>query len=105
MENQKWSMHGDVLFIHGATIPGAATKDDKFKGTVQDGEHTGHAHRLQGNGFEMYNFENKRYLRLLAPTPIRHEEHHEIMLPEGDHEIRIVREKDWFDDMVRPVID
>jgi hypothetical protein len=52
-----------------------------------------------------YFHEGRRYLRLLEETPLRHEEHNEIKLPKGDYEIRIVREVDHFQELVRPVID
>lgn len=95
---------GDVLFL-SESIPSEAKKNDKFDGVVQYGESTGHAHRLSGEDFEEYHHENRRYLRLLKETPVRHEEHNPIHLPKGDYEIRIVREKDHFSDLVRPVVD
>ncbi len=90
-----WLFHGDVIVILNA-------KPD----VIQWGEHSNHAHRLHGDGFTILETpERVRYLRLLKETPLKHEEHHEIKLPPGDHEIRIIREVGWFDDVVAPVVD
>lgn len=99
--------HGDVIFVKVDKIPKKAEKEKDFKGIVQFGEKTGHAHRLSGKGFEMFQHfeEGRRYLRLKKETPITHEEHHEIKIPPGEYEVRIVREVDHFQDLVRTVVD
>lgn len=99
--------HGDVVLVKVDSIPQGAEQSKEFKGVLQHGERTGHAHRLSGKETDMYEFfsEGRRYLRLLKEAPLRHEEHHEIKLPKGDYEIRIIREQDHFQDLVRPVTD
>lgn len=95
---------GDVL-IKPAVIPADAVAT---KGSVlQEGEATGHAHRLHGDGFTVYENPKtrKRHLRLVKPTALRHEEHKEIALPPGDYEIDIVREYDHFEEEARRVAD
>lgn len=73
---------------------------------VQEGEATGHAHRLHGDGFELFETPAKeKHLRLVAPTALRHEEHQEIILPPGDYRIGIVREYDHFKEEARRVAD
>ncbi len=100
---QYWQQ-GDVL-IKPRKIPREAAPVES--NVLQHGEHTGHAHRLHGEGTTV--FENpktkQRYLRLVKPTALRHEEHKEIMLPPGDYEREIVREYDHFEEETRSVVD
>ena len=104
---EKIYVHGDVLLFSVDSIPAGAELGKDFKGVLQHGERTGHAHRLTGKETEMFEFfsEGRRYLRLVTETPLRHEEHKEIRLPKGDYEVRIVREMDHFAELVRPVVD
>ena len=56
-----------------------------------DGERTGHAHVLPG---EIYQTPDaRRVVRLHEPTPITHEEHKHLVVPEGWWEVRIQRER------------
>lgn len=100
----EYIQQGDTIYVK-STIPSDAQINKDFDGVVQHGESTGHAHRLHGDGFTMFQTKEKRYLRLLKETPLRHEEHDEIKLPSGDYEVRIVREYDHFQDLTRPVVD
>lgn len=74
---------------------------------IEHGEQTGHCHRLNSDDFEHYQDPKTktRYLRLVKPTKLSHEEHNPIVLPPGDYRIGRVREKDFFSDMVAPVVD
>ena len=78
---------------------------------IQKGEATGHAHKIEGD-YEYFETlppqpkdKPRRYLRLLRPGIIRHEEHKEITLPAGDYEIDTVREYDPFEEATRTVRD
>lgn len=98
--------HGDVLVIPSEIPKGV----ERVKTNVlQEGEMTGHAHRLYGDGFEVFEDRTQRpvqkYLRLVEPVDLRHEEHHEIKLPKGDYKIGIVREYDHFSEEARQVAD
>lgn len=98
--------HGDVLLFKVDKIPGGLEKCNHNR--VQEGEATGHAHRLYGDGFTIFedpHTKQRNYLRLLKETPIRHEEHKEILLPPGDYRIGIVREYDHFQEEAKRVID
>ena len=96
---------GDVVFIE-SKLPKDAVLQKDFDGVVQHGEATGHAHRLYGNGFRMYQTPDKRrFLKLVEPTMLKHEEHKEIKLPEKIFEVRIVREYNHWDEEVRAVAD
>lgn len=96
---------GDVLFHKIESIPKNLT--EQKTNIVQEGEATGHAHRLYGDDYKMFiqPETKKRYLRVVKETPLKHEEHKEITLPEGDYEIGIVREYDHWDEETRAVID
>ena len=102
-----YHQQGDTLYFK-ESIPTDAIEDmneQHSKGIVQHGEHTGHKHQLHGDGFRFYKKQDKRYLRLLKPTPLKHEEHKEIMLQPGDYRIGIVREYDHFSEEAREVQD
>lgn len=96
---------GDTLYYPVDSIPKGLLKLDTD--IVQSGEATNHHHRLHGDGFQL--FENpktkEKHLRLVKPTSLKHEEHHEIKLPPGDYRIGIVREYDHFKEEARQVAD
>ena len=109
----KFHQQGDTLYFQCKKLPDSLTKKILKDGVIQHGESTGHAHRLEDYKNEeeqdaLY-FEDlssgKRYLRLMKPRKIKHEEHKEIELPPGDYQIGIVRTISDFDDMVMPVVD
>lgn len=85
---------------------------------LQHGEATGHAHRLQfrhdsirtsGTCKQWEILKDKhsptRYLKVLEPTDLTHEEHKKITIPPGEYEIAIVQEYDHFLEEARQVID
>jgi hypothetical protein len=106
----KYLQQGDVLMF-----PTEIPKEAKRISTnvLQEGEHTGHAHRLQfrhddkaiGSGVYQHPTSLQKFFKLEEPTLLRHEEHHEILVPPGEYEIRIVREYDHFAEEARSVID
>lgn len=95
---------GDVI-ISPSVIPSDAKKSDT--NVLQEGEATGHAHRLFDGDYQVYEEPKtkQKHLRLLTPTALRHEEHKEIILPPGDYHIGIVREYDHFSEEARRVAD
>lgn len=106
MNKEQWGFHGDVNVVLNVKIPENAKPVEKMPDVIQWGEVSNHAHRLYGDGFTIFETpEKKRFLRIVKPTALKHEEHREVTLPPGDHEIRITRELGWFDDMVNPVVD
>ena len=96
---------GDVILTK-TTLPVGNLQETKDP-ILQHGEATGHMHRLTNDGFTVYQNEKdlKRYLRLVKPNLLKHEEHSEIPLPIGDYELRIVREYDHFSEEARQVRD
>lgn len=95
---------GDVL-LFPITMPSEAKKtEDKI---IAYGESTGHAHRISDQGI-IFNLptSKKRFLRVLpGGLDIIHEEHENLNLPEGEYEIKIQREWDWYSEVVRYVAD
>lgn len=106
----KFFQQGDVVLIPCKEIPTDLVSHPA--NAVQEGEVTGHAHRLQGDAFEIFapkgkynNDTPRKHLRVVRPTMLRHEEHKEIHLPPGDYEVRIVKEYDHFKEEARRVAD
>jgi hypothetical protein len=95
---------GDVLLVPSKIPPQAKKVDDPV---LAHGEATGHAHRLHGDGFTVFEHPTtkKKHLRIVRTTALRHEEHKEIALPPGEYEVGGVREYDHFDEEARQVVD
>jgi hypothetical protein len=103
-KKQIYYRHGDVHLIEIDSIPknAKATKDK----IVEHGEVTGHAHRLNGNGATIFKAQNGiRYLKVVRPTDLSHEEHHTRTIPPGTYEIRRTRETDHMSGVIRQVAD
>jgi hypothetical protein len=98
-----WICHGDVQ-VKPSSIPKNAKKINTD--ILQHGEATGHAHRLYGDKFTVYETpEKQKYLKLVKPVALRHEEHKEIVIAPGTYRIDITREYDHFEEEARKVID
>lgn len=103
MKSITYYQQGDVVLVKTNKIEGT-----KLKGSViQEGEHTGHAHRFQPNTAQLFGSEGTRtHLKALkGGTTITHEEHLPVTIPAGEYEIRIVRQKDPFTKLISKVID
>lgn len=105
MNKNDYAQQGDVI-IEPFKIPEGLIQASE-PDILQHGEATGHAHRLHGQGYELYETPDRqtKYLRLVEPTALRHEEHQEILLPPGEYRIGIVREYDHFAEEARRVAD
>lgn len=99
----QYFQQGDVVLIKVDSIMAPEMKGS----VIQEGEHTGHAHRFQPNTAQLFGSEGTRtHLRALkGGTTITHEEHLPVKIDEGDYEIRIVRQKDPFTKLISSVID
>ena len=101
-------LHGDVIVERITTQPDGF---DSFKilkdNTLALGEATGHLHRLFGDEIDLRECPKTKvkYLRLVEPAALRHQEHREIMLPPGDYRIGIQKEYDPFEKLTRQVAD
>jgi hypothetical protein len=102
---------GDLLFISVEIVPEAAKPREG--GVLQEGESTGHAHRiidLEGAQIFEYNRSWREpadvYIRVTADSaPVVHEEHHTITLPKGTFKINRAREFDPLSEAVRFMAD
>lgn len=105
--NKDQIQQGDVLLQRIKELPkGAKTvKRDNGDIVLAYGEVTGHAHRIKDIDAMFYEAGGKFYLKTDKPINLRHEEHHEQVIEPGIWEVGQVVEKDWLNDMVRPVID
>lgn len=106
----EYFQQGDVL-LKKALIPSKATPTP-FDGVLQHGEATGHKHAIENFAADETDVvyltdasTGKRYLRLIRPRRVLHEEHKPIEIPAGDYALEIVREYDHFDEEARAVID
>ena len=99
---------GDVIGHKVDKIPATARRVQPVGGRliVAEGEATGHAHAIQATpDVALFECDGKMYLDVAEPAIQTHEEHAAVTWGRGVWEIGTVREKDWFEDVVRPVID
>lgn len=83
---------GDVLIVRVDAMP-AATPVERAADRdliLQEGEITGHAHRIASRYAKLYRTEmDARFMRVTAPVALTHEEHHTVEIPPGDYQITI----------------
>lgn len=104
MNNAFYLQQGDVLLGKVTEVP-ADAKEVKTN-VLQEGEHTGHAHRLHGGTFQYFETPSKeRFLKVIERTCLKHEEHEAHFIDPGIYQIGIVNEFDHFSQMVRNVVD
>jgi hypothetical protein len=97
--------HGDVRLFKVDALPDGL---DEFETqALAEGEVTGHAHRMQGDQCQVLidRKTKTRYLRVVEPSDLTHEEHHTRTVPPGLYRIGIVREADHIEGLVRKVLD
>lgn len=97
--------NGDVLIFAENQLPEGLFKLDH--GTLAYGEKTGHHHTLYDGDFEQYEDSRTkvRYLRVITPCNLKHQEHKPITIDPGIYRIGIVREMDHFSEEIRRVAD
>lgn len=110
-KNENQNQQGDVLLLRVKKLPSGCKKVscDKRGVVLAEGEHTGHHHR-SNNSDGLALMEAPDGTRFLVnegegPAEITHEEHKPVTVNPGVWQIGGVIEKDWFNDMVRQVID
>lgn len=101
----KFVQQGDVLINRVETFPEGLL--ELKTNVLQEGEHTGHAHRLYGDGFTVFEEPKTKvkYLRVVELVDLKHEEHKAFKIAPGDYRIGIVREYDHFEEEARNVRD
>lgn len=105
MKAKQTAQQGDVLLKQIESIPSGAVKIATDKLVLAEGETTGHAHRLVQTGAEMFQLENRMFIKLIEPATLKHEEHKEITLASGVWEVGRVREFDYLSMIARTVQD
>jgi hypothetical protein len=94
---------GDVVLIKIKTSPKGVKKESNV---IQEGEHTGHAHRITQGEANIFTTDAGMFVKAgMGGATITHEEHLPVIIEEGDYEVRIVRQKDPFTKLVSRVID
>jgi hypothetical protein len=109
-KNKNQIQQGDVLiFIQSLPENCKRIKTDKRGVVLAEGEHTGHYHGCADGGLALMEApDGKRFVvnETDEPRSFVHQEHKPVTIPgHSIAQIGIVREKDWFQDMVRNVID
>lgn len=97
--------HGDVRLFKIEELPEGLVPFETQ--ALAEGEVTGHAHRMQGDQCQvLVDPQTKvRYLRVVEPSDLTHEEHHTRTVPPGVYRIGIVRETDHIEGLTRRVLD
>jgi hypothetical protein len=108
----KYFRHGDVLLIRVQDENELKGNEAKLIATgntvVQEGEITGHAHRLSGQTEIYANLENpdEKYVAVVnGEAVLSHEEHKPITIDEGLYKVVIEREFDPTTEVTRKVYD
>lgn len=81
---------GDVLIMAAQIPAGAIRRKDKV---VELGEATGHKHQFLNAGVELLEQYAETYIRASEPSPLVHEEHETIVIPEGTY--RVIRQREF----------
>lgn len=98
---------GDVLLVRVDSIPAGAARVTKHP--VKDrivlayGEATGHHHSIAVKDAEMLETAEAVFLRIMAPTPLEHQEHATITLEPGAYQV--VRQVEYAPEAIRTVAD
>lgn len=99
-----YGFHGDVHVITVDQIP--ADAEPTNENVLEYGEVTGHAHRMQGEAFTIYKKKDgTKFLRVVQPSDLSHEEHDTRVIQPGDYEIRRTLETDHMSGITRQVAD
>jgi len=101
-------IHGDVILFAEESLPKEFSTFNRLEdNTLALGESTFHLHKLFGDNIDLReNPDTKvKYLKLVVPAMLRHQEHRQITLPPGNYRIGIQREYDPFSKRIRAVVD
>lgn len=102
----KQLQQGDVLMRSCTKIPKDAKVKKHARGWVlAEGEVTGHAHEVIGEGVEVLEKDGVLYLSAPKGGTIKHEEHKAFTIPPGNYTVGIVKEYDHFLEEARQVAD
>lgn len=116
MKNPKPIMfrQGDILIMRVAnnTETGAEVPRDKGRVVLAYGEVTGHAHAIAAPEATLFETKEQadaalalgtRILKALGPVTLSHEEHSEILIPQGTY--KVIRQREYAPEALRQVAD
>ncbi|HBP64561.1 MAG TPA: hypothetical protein DD730_09860 [Desulfosporosinus sp.] len=97
--------HGDVDIKQIEKLPTKLKKSGDL--ILAFGEVTGHSHRFTDRSqVEVFlAADGMKYLKVLSPSPLIHEEHKEIKILPGLYEVKIEREWDYSEEEMKKVVD
>lgn len=104
----KFKHQGDVKFVPVAEMPKGKEVKHNGSDVLALGETTGHKHVITVARPEMMIItvlDGNKFINLLGPAVVTHEEHSDIALAPGIYRIGAEREVDWFAQTTRKVID
>jgi hypothetical protein len=97
---------GDVLLKNSdIDLKGAkpvSPKNDRF--IIAEGEVSGHAHAILDD-VELFEKNGRLFIHANRPFAIVHEEHKDVMIPNGIWVVEKVREYDHFAEVTKKVVD
>lgn len=109
MTNKDQAQQGDVLLRKvNVSTKGFKKVSQNGLATLAKGEQTGHHHSVYDDNTAILEApDGKLYTQNENDFDVetKHQEHHPVKISPGIHEIGIVREHDYFKDMVGPVQD
>jgi len=95
---------GDLLFRRIEQLP--ANLKRLQSNVIAEGETTGHKHRLVGQQVQVFeDAQAQKFIQLLEPAELVHEEHNTINLDIGNYVVVQEREFDPFSEAIRRVAD
>ena len=97
---------GDVLIVPVKTVPKDARPIQREGGTIvlAHGEATGHTHAIAEPSAMFFEAAGAhRFLSLVKPARLQHEEHAPIYLPAGNYEV--IRQREYTPEAIRNVAD
>ena len=80
----------EILLIENARLAPLPAVNGRI--ILAYGEATGHHHSLKASVGNLFEREQKRYLRMDIEAPLEHQEHAPILIPAGTYQVVIQRE-------------
>jgi len=104
---------GDVIIKQLNQIDDMTKYREETSTILAEGETKGHSHKIINGKVKLLTLKTAvnaifplMILRVMSEKAVLfHEEHTEIELPQGDYQVLIQREYDWFTEEVRSVLD
>lgn len=92
---------GDLLIVPVKSATKSQHSRPRTDGVIQEGEATGHAHRLAGG--EAWDDQGTTFISSSGSAVLTHDEHDTITLPEGSY--KVIRQREFTPEGERVVRD